>query len=199
VDVDPARTSACYCTRVMIAWPFSPTKNTSTFTCSVVLAFFALWICLCGRCALSPTLRVTGGAHSAQGPMLLPGHRLIQVQGESVSPEHPPGTKSARYMRSSRPSAPSRSFCCSIVRVTGVDCATRTWLPIAPNLRLETRCGSGAVVCSLVSPDSLGTACPRSGSTYRPVQILEAGSPIRALSSACASSLSSCIRCPREP
>jgi hypothetical protein len=31
----------------------------------------------------------------------------------------------------------------------------------------------------MVSPDSLGTACPLSGrnSTYRPVQILEAGSP----------------------
>jgi hypothetical protein len=30
----------------------------------------------------------------------------------------------------------------------------------------------------MVSPDSLGTACPLSGrnSTYRPVQILEAGS-----------------------
>src|SRR5262245_21941307 len=69
----------------------SPTKNTSTFTCSVVLAFFALWICLCGRCALSPTLRVTGGPHSAQGPMLLPGHRLTQVQAESVSPKHPRG------------------------------------------------------------------------------------------------------------
>src|ERR1019366_1053074 len=34
----------------------------------------------------------------------------------------------------------------------------------------------------IVSPDSLGTACPLSGrnSTYRPVQILEAGSDQRA-------------------
>jgi hypothetical protein len=33
----------------------------------------------------------------------------------------------------------------------------------------------------IVSPDSLGTACPLSGrnSTYRPVQILEAGSVAR--------------------
>jgi hypothetical protein len=33
----------------------------------------------------------------------------------------------------------------------------------------------------IVSPDSLGTACPLSGrnSTYRPVQILEASSQIR--------------------
>jgi hypothetical protein len=36
----------------------------------------------------------------------------------------------------------------------------------------------------IVSPDSLGTACPLSGrnSTYRPVQILEAGSVFPALS-----------------
>src|SRR5215831_1118656 len=68
----------------------SPTKNTSTFTCSVVLAFFALWICLCGRCALSPTLRVTGGGdHSAQGPILLPGHRLTRSRVK-VSPQNTP-------------------------------------------------------------------------------------------------------------
>jgi len=43
-------------------------------------------------------------------------------------------------------------------------------------------CGSGAVVVAWVSPDSLGTACPPSGrnSTYRPVQILEAGSILNA-------------------
>ena len=38
----------------------------------------------------------------------------------------------------------------------------------------------------IVSPDSLGTACPLSGrnSTYRPVQILEAGSNPRIKNSA---------------
>ena len=39
-------------------------------------------------------------------------------------------------------------------------------------------CGSGGVSLLIISPDSLGTVCPLSGrnSTYRPVQILEAGS-----------------------
>ena len=46
-------------------------------------------------------------------------------------------------------------------------------------LRFSTRDAVDAL--TFVSPDSLGTACPLSGrnSTYRPVQILEAGSSCR--------------------
>jgi transposase len=55
--------------------------------------------------------------------------------------------------------------------------------------RLSSRIGKAKAVTAtarnFVSPDSRGTACPLSGrnSTYRPVQILEAGSADRTLNS----------------